>query len=58
MFFEIARANINTTIGELFLANQLTVSGLQPLQALATQASGCAVVGGAMRPSKALILDR
>ena len=40
MFAQIANANINTTIGELFLANRLTAPGLQPIQA-PVQASGC-----------------
>ena len=52
MFAQIAQANINTTIGELFLASRLTISGIQPIQA-PSQASGCS--SGA--PSKELIME-
>ena len=57
MFAQIAKANINTTIGELFLANHLTVPGLRPIQAPA-QASGCnRGTGGVLCPSKERIME-
>ena len=53
MFAQIAKANINTTIGELFLANQLAISGLTPIQA-PTPASGGSSSGA---PSRELIME-
>ena len=48
----IAKANINTTIGELFLANILTVGKFSPLQAPAMPAAG-----GVVGPSKEIIME-
>ena len=47
---EIAKANINTTIGELFLEHRLKVSGLLPVQAPAEVPMPAA--GGVAGPSK------
>ena len=52
MFAQIAKANINTTIGELFLSNQLAISGLTPIQS-PTPASG----GSSSSPSRELIME-
>ena len=52
MFAQIAQANINTTIGELFLSNQLAISGLTPIQA-PTPASG----GSSIGPSRELVME-
>ena len=57
MFAQIAKANINTTIGELLLANRLTAPGLQPIQA-PVQASGCnRGTDRVLCPSKELIME-
>lgn len=56
-FYEIARANINTTMGELFLANRLTVTDLQPIQPPGELASGRSTDDGKLLPTKALILE-
>ena len=52
---EIAKANINTTIGELFLEHRLKVSGLLPVQAPAEVPMPAA--GGIAGPSKELIME-
>ena len=52
---EIAKANINTTIGELFLEHRLHVSGLQPVQAPAEVPM--LATGGVAGPSKELIME-
>ena len=52
---EIAKANINTTIGEMFLDQRLTVGRLMPVQAPADVAMPAA--GGIAGPSKEMILE-
>ena len=53
MFAQIAKANINTTIGELFLAGRLAIGGLNPIPA-PTPASGGSSSGA---PSRELIME-
>ena len=55
MFAQFATANINTTIGELFLEHRLQVSGLQPVQAPAKVP--VLATGGVAGPSKALSME-
>ena len=55
ILLDIAKANINTTIGELFLEHRLHVSGLQPVQAPAEVPM--LATGGVAGPSKELIME-